>query len=232
MSIEGSISRDRLSKRERVHMSEVSPESARETVDKLLEHISKPEHYIDEGGAAKVFRTPNGRCIKVLAPRHDSPNAHLMNLGNMLQEEAAFLERLSHFSSSGVRSPRYLGYIRDTDSGFSALLMEELDAVNLQHVLNRTEKFPKSFNADVFLKALADYVQVLNERAHVSHNDLEPRNVMIDRASGLPRIIDFGRSKSLTQLQKDKKEALIAKDWACVEAIERAVDKILTPEHK
>jgi serine/threonine protein kinase len=186
---------------------------AQEAVRQLQSISENPENFIDKGGAGAVYKLPAGMCMKVMEARHDSPNSNIMKLGNTLEQEARFLERIEHFSFAGARTPEYLGYIRSKN--FLAILMEELEAVNLQKVLNGEAALPPSFSFDRFFDALEQYMDHLNTDFHAVHGDLEPRNVMIDIKSGNPRIIDFGNAKWLSKDPAPERvtKALIKQDW-------------------
>ncbi len=195
------------------------PESiARRTLAELLHIKSDPARYIDEGGAATVHHISDSICMKVLHDRHTSAYSGLFNLGNSIEQEAYFLETLSDFGVGNTRSPRYVGQIVSTVRGEpNILLMEKLDAVNLQHVMNGTAILPKSFSAKIFFDELDRYIVALHTIHKIVHLDLEARNVMIDRETGMPRVIDFGRSRSIASLSKASKVHFMNKDMDAVE---------------
>jgi tRNA A-37 threonylcarbamoyl transferase component Bud32 len=206
--------------------SRLDPTLAKHIQKTFQEIINNPSSYMDKGGAAKVYQLPSGLCMKVLEKRHDSPNSHLMKLGNTIQTESSFLERLSGFSHAGVRTPDYLGYARSPE--FSAIFMERLDAVNLQRAIEQLDPFPKSFDPEAFFVALDEYMAELHMEWGVVHGDFEARNVMIDKKSGLPRVIDFGKSKWI-KAPKFEKEAgsLIDEDLKNLEIMEQNTAAIL-----
>jgi len=187
---------------------------------KLEEIRTNPSSYMDEGGAAVVHELPGGLCMKIMHDRHSSKDASLMNLGNTVAQESHFLRALENFSVSGVRTPRYIAHIESTLPGEpNIIIMEKLDAVNLQHVLNGTAEVPENFDAKIFFDALDAYIQALSEVHHIAHRDLEPRNVMIDRSTGLPYVIDFGRARSLRGLSVSDRRSLVDGDDLAVEKI-------------
>lgn len=203
---------------------ELSEEQMDRTQYELAGFIADPDRYIDRGGAGSVHRLSGGVCFKAMEARRFSPNAHLMNLGNPVEFEAQFLANASRIDVRGARTCRCYGFyssrrFEDPD----ILLMEELDAVNLQYVLNGTVDIPESFHADVFLEDYWDFLDELHRRG-VVHGDVAPRNVMIDKKTGKPRIIDFGRSQYLS-LEAKKRQEAIDKDVADYDLVYSAVEK-------
>jgi serine/threonine protein kinase len=195
----------------------LSAEIIARTKEYLTEISKDPAQYMDEGGAAWIYRLPAGVCMKVMRPHIESKTAGLLP-GNTPEMEAIFQEYLSAVDVKGARSPRYVSSVRDGD--FVAILMEEIEGVNLQKVLNGEQKLPSSFSHHVFFEALEHYFQDLHEREHILHGDLEPRNVMVDNETGMPRIIDFGRSKWSKDFDPAKKAALEKAEWAKMSSIE------------
>ena len=174
--------------------------------------INSPKNYIDKGEAGSVYRLAEGLCMKVMTPRRLSPNAAVLDIGNHPLVEANILRSLASREVSGVRVPYCYGFLEARHAeDFDYLLMEELDAVNLQHVILGKISAPEAFDPMVFTDALGDYMQDIHH-AGIAHGDLEARNVMIDRKTGLPRLIDFGRSLLLGRLSLQARDAAIADD--------------------
>lgn len=101
--------------------------------------------------------------------------------------------------------------------------MEELDADGLQHILNGTVEPPENFDAFRFFDEYAAFIESLHE-AGIVHGDIAPRNVMVDRKTGKPRVIDFGRSKRLSLTGK-KREELLGQDERDLEQVYEALEK-------
>jgi serine/threonine protein kinase len=195
---------------------------AQKAIERLRAIIDDPDSRIDSGGAAVVYRLSNGVCMKVL---HERKEGLAYDAGNSIQEEARFNQLLTGFVKSGVRSPHYIGrIIAQSPKKMEAILMEELRAVNLQYILNGKAQMPQSFRLDPFLNALGSYVTELNERLGIAHGDLEPRNVMVDSTSGLPRVIDFGRASLLRNIDPVRKKKKIDGDWSNFEKIEEKLE--------
>lgn len=60
----------------------------------------------------------------------------------------------------------------------------------------------------------------------VAHGDLEARNVMIDRKTGLPRVIDFGRSKNIGKKESEFHK-IIEEDFANIDEIQTRFENFL-----
>ena len=184
----------------------VSGETTREDDSRFIEDIrrcvSNKENYLGEGGVGTVYGLGKGSgiCIKLIANRHESANAHMMNLGNDVDGEVTFLIDLEGLEVDGVRATRYFCYFKGKEH--NAIIMEELNAVNLQDVLLGRAPMPDNFNLDVAFGALEEYIDRMQQEKGIVHNDLEARNLMIDLETGTFRVIDFGRSF----YEKDKKE--------------------------
>jgi len=224
MSIErGGMPTQKAPKRKRGGIDSLPPKVYNRTKERLTAITADPKAYIDEGGAARVYRLPAGVCMKVMRPHNESRAAGL-SLGNSLEQEAAFLERLSGTVVSGTRSPRYVSSVRDEN--FSALLMEQVNGSNLQKILAREVELPAAFDHHAFFDALEKYVQALHEKEHILHGDLEPRNVMVDNQTGTPWVIDFGRAKSIENLTPDVRRRVEHEEWEKLNDLEEKMAQL------
>lgn len=188
--------------------------------------IANPQNYIDQGGAAKVYRLAEGICIKVMKNRHTEPRRHMYDLGNTVTDETWFMEKLSSVVVSGVRTPKPMGTIHSSvPGGMVAIIMDELPAVNLQHVIRGEQKMPEKFDYNLFFDSLEKYVNALHTEHRIAHGDLEARNVMVDKETGLPYVIDFGRAAKL-ELGENEETALEKKDWDDIEHMSQQVEKL------
>jgi serine/threonine protein kinase len=185
----------------------------REYIACLERAVNNPKNYIDSGGAGEVHTLGPGRiCIKLMKERGDEilvdaygQEIHY-DLGNTPRTEAWFIEELSDFEVEGVRSPALVEYLEGPK--YAAIVMERLEAINLQHVLNGTTLLPPNFEPEDFFERLESYIYELHDTKSLLHGDLEPRNVMIDLRTGNPRIIDFGRSMNLAVMSEEKRQRL------------------------
>jgi tRNA A-37 threonylcarbamoyl transferase component Bud32 len=159
----------------------------------ILKKISNPENYLGEGGAAMVFDLDGNRCAKLMKNRHNSHNAHMYDLGNSPRDEAGIQNILKDFRVAGVFAPNILSEFHGAES--SVIIMEKLDAVNLQLILNQEEEMPAGFNLEDFFKNLKEFIGAMHDKKGIAHADLESRNIMVDKKTACPRVIDFGRAK-------------------------------------
>jgi serine/threonine protein kinase len=207
---------------------------------KIKELISSPENFLGKGGAGHVFDTGD-QCIKLMKNRHTDQKATSYNLGNTATEEADIQNDLRDLEVNGVLVPRILSFYEG--GKVTAIVMERLDAANMQMVVNGSEDLPLNFlggkvirsKEDVedviqdFYEALEDYVFEMHSQGIV-HLDLAPRNIMIDRTTGKPRLIDFGRSKKIAKESKglsEEEQRLIDKDILDLEKIMDGMEKFL-----
>lgn len=198
----------------------------------LEQEVNNPEKYIDKGGAGEVYELGEGKiCIKLMPERNPEDmvdaTGQLMHydLGNSVRTEAWFLEELSDFHIEGVRSPSLVEYLEGPE--YAAIVMERLEAINLQHVLNGTEQFPETFQAEDFFDRLESYIYELHDSKQILHGDLEPRNVMIDKKTGEPRIIDFGRAKYIPALPEEQQSTQEQKERKKFENIRKQVTEFI-----
>lgn len=203
----------------------------RDTLDFLYSY-EQPEFFIDKGGVGRVYELPNGFCIKLLESRHNSPNRKMLDLGNTPAQEAALQKRafeLNHVSKTKV--PYMFGVIEanlsDASLESEALVMERLNAVNLQKVIAGEFDLPENFDLDDFLANIETFIQELNEKAQIAHKDLYARNIMVDIETGQPYVIDFGRSVDLSQIQtEEEKQKHIDHDWQRIDELCEALEAL------
>ncbi len=188
-----------------LHIDGQDKEALKQWFRYLQTILNNPENYMDHGGAAVVFSINETICIKMILDKHNSENAHLFNLGNTAEKEMRIQERLEKLSVAGVRCPKTILFLEGDK--YHGIVMEKLDAVNLQKCLNGEQIFTSSFEGQEFLYDLEEYVYAMHDDYDVGHDDLYSRNVMIDNKTGKPIIIDFGRSKIKNEnaKQEDKK---------------------------
>ena len=174
------------------------------------------QYFIDKGGVGAVYQLPGGFCIKILDSRHNSPNSHLFDLGNKPEVESVFQDRMSKTSYNGKTRAPYVfwTFTPDNGEGKNAIIMEELKAVNLQRALNGDVDLPENFSLDGFFDDLEEYIDHMHEVEQIVHTDLYARNIMIDKETGEPRLIDFGRAKDLNKItDEETRKKLIQEDW-------------------
>lgn len=195
----------------------------------IKETFDNQDNYMDHGGAAKVYSFAEREvCIKIMKNRHLSQSKEMFNLGNKPIVEFALMERLHDFKKGGVRSPVAEACVESGES--SMIIMEKLDAVNVQHVLNGSEEMPESFDREKFCESLEEYIDGLHEEKGIAHMDLFPRNVMIDRKTGAAYVIDFGRSELLNNLSDEEKQKSMDDDWGKYDELYLKLENFLKKE--
>lgn len=204
------------------------PESTESRLAAIEHILTNPEAFIDKGGAGSVYRLSNeAACLKLFHPHKD---VERRKTGvNIIRREAALTQSLESFTRAGVRSPRCLGYyIIDEQDGRSGIVLEQLDAINLQHILAGTAEAPETFNKGLFMNALQEYIDALHEEKNLVHGDLFARNIMVDRQTGSPRVIDFGETKNLRPLTPQERNRKIDEELTNLDAIDSELFKKLT----
>ena len=159
-------------------------------VRRLIEQVEKGAHeYLGEGKSARVIasiRNP-GVCYKVFFPANVQPIGT-----NSISLEAEMQNAVGQVGEQyGVRAPKYHYYI--ANETVRAIAMERLNAVSIIDVLMKKEVLPASFTIDLFFSALEQYMSMLNERG-IYHRDLHGGNVLIDKDTAMPYVIDFGHA--------------------------------------
>lgn len=194
-------------------------EKIQEEAIEILAQFEKDEFFIDEGGAGKVYELRGGICMKVLLERHEMPNSELYDLGNTVEEETKLQQQMARTKYEGsTRVPGTIAYLSGVYPGErSAILMERLNAVNLQHVINGTAQLPENFDINGFFESLEDFVAHMHDVEHIAHMDLYARNIMVDNETGTPYIIDFGRSIRLKDPENDGQKT--EDDWDRLEEV-------------
>jgi|SRR3989339_119937 len=212
---------------------------------KIKEIIGRPESFLGKGGTAQVYDLGD-QCIKIMPNRHADKNARSYNLGNPVSTECQIQNQLRGVDVDGVYAPRALSFYEGAK--ITAIVMERLDAANMQMVINGRENLPDNFLSygaikcvedieavlDSFFDALQNYVLEMHERG-VVHCDLVPRNIMIDKETGKPRLIDFGRSRKISTGIKSIPEnelKLMEKDLEDLEKARGAMEKYLKSKLK
>ncbi len=176
--------------------------------------MQNEEYFIDNGGAARVYDFPNqtSTCFKVMKNRHIDPNASKYDLGAAPTQEFSFMEKVRGLEKLGCRAPIPEMCIESGDT--SMIVMEKLPAINLQHIFNGKGDLPEGFDYEIFTESLQEYIDALHTEKRIVHGDLYARNVMVDTDTGLPYVIDFGRSRSIEKDAEEVAQVHAEKDWA------------------
>ena len=181
-----------------------------EDIEMMLTEIrlamSYPERFLGNGATASVATLRNSPerndlmvCAKVVTDYGRYQES--MRVG----DEMEVLDALADLQVEGVRTP--VPCFAFATMRLEGYVMEELDAVNFRRVLEGQttsglkDELPENFDLDDFFRRLEAYVTEMHKRG-ILHNDLHLRNMMIDRKTGHPRIIDFGKARRESELDK------------------------------
>lgn len=173
----------------------------------IVEALSHRSNILGSGATAEVFaleRSPN-ICVKKIYDFDKYQN------GNNLKQETSFLELLEGVEVNGVRTPHFYFYV--PAAVYTAYAMERLDAMDTSLVITRQHQFQdeERLDPDAFVKSLIKYIEHMHTLGIV-HCDIAARNVMIDKKTLMPRVIDFGRAKFLANETYDDQQRLKEKD--------------------
>ena len=199
--------------------------------DSVIKSLQNEENFLGKGGKARVysFESPDGQdkriCIKIM--KHTKSVYHVASRGNDPTEEFRIQSILASLNTDEVtKFPRPL-QLMECKNDFYALVMEELPASNLQNILLGVDPLSESFDVERCMYVLYKYVDEMHENG-ITHNDLEARNVMLDKETGIPYIIDFGRSARVDYVEQSQQaESLRDSDYNNLERIEKELKELL-----
>ncbi len=192
-------------------------EKLNSTVERLLSSRLE-ENLLGSGAVAKVYRVENTEsiCVKVVE------NEQTYRMGNTIFQESQFLEDLSDYEVDGVRTPHFIQCF--SGGRMNAIVMEEIRGASLEQIMNGDEGFPEQFDFSDFFARLKRYFEALH-RKNYFHLDIAPRNIMVDRETGLPVVIDFGKAKHFQFSEEVTLEA--ERDLAGFEAVKAETKNFL-----
>jgi len=181
--------------------------------------INNQDLFLGSGFVGKVYSLASepGFCVKEIY----NEVGHAKE--NSVSQEAFFLNDLSNFTVAGVRTP----YVKETISGGSltAIVMEELDAVNFEIAARGKAPMPAGFEINDFFNRLKQYIKALHTEKSIAHRDLAPRNIMICNKTGRPFVIDFGKSEYLADSKNSNMS--MDKDWGGIEVSQSLMKKFI-----
>lgn len=175
-------------------------------IESLAEEVFTHKEKIDYGQSADVFRDSlNGCCYKVITRQTET----LLSA----EEEAVFLMELQDIDKK-VKVPLPLfsleATVKKEDNGKltrkSMICMERIEGFSLKDVTLGKADLPEDFNVSEFFSNLRDFVVKMNNDYGIYHRDLHEGNIMVDKDTGMPRVIDFGLSKKKTLVDENPYE--------------------------
>lgn len=159
-------------------------------VSEFERSIGNPELFLGDGQVADVHRLTYAPsvCIKTVRDETAYKNS------NTIYQEGEFLDSLNNVVIDGVRTPKFYFY-HDT-LHMKSLGMETIEGSSLSKIVERVVEFPdiRDISVDTFSRSLKNYLSAMHD-LKIYHGDLFERNIMIEKGTLLPRVIDFGKSK-------------------------------------
>ncbi|MFA5934763.1 MAG: AarF/UbiB family protein [Candidatus Paceibacterota bacterium] len=160
------------------------------TAEALLNDITKR---LGEGMTAEVcFLASNDKlCLKIYKREVEM----VEGIYFLSPADELFIQNKVRSINCGVRVPKVYCAFKDneTEDGLQYILMERLNAVSIDDVFTGREKLPEAFDFDKFSVALKKFLEEMHG-FDVYHRDLHEGNIMIDKVTGMPYVIDFGAS--------------------------------------
>jgi tRNA A-37 threonylcarbamoyl transferase component Bud32 len=193
---------------------EIEQEQAINFVRNVRMAKSNPDNFLGNGAVAdvcslgKINNGANPICAKFII------NNDRYGEGNDIRKETFFNDLLRDLEIAGVRAPKPLYIISTHDLKF--LVMEEFVATNFKRILEKQttkgikDELPENFNLDEFFSNLKKYLEEIHKMG-IYHGDIALRNIMVDRETSRPRLIDFGKAKLEAELDKTNVNQA---DWA------------------
>jgi serine/threonine protein kinase len=177
--------------------AEKEHESLEHHGQRIIELLQNSESELGRGRTARAHHglaSPKV-CYKII-PDVKSEFYNQGFLYTDVEGEAKFLEDLQGIDAN-VRVPKVYGTIEVYDpKRIDVLVMERLDAVSIDDVLKMRDALPPSFALEDFFKKLKAFIETMHNKG-IYHRDLHEGNIMIDKETGNPCVIDFGSSKKL-----------------------------------
>ncbi len=207
---------------------EIDEESLKHDIANFAIVQGDQERLLGNGAVAEVFYLrgiyKSDCCVKIVY------NEKMYAEGNSLEKEHGFLQKLQDVEVDGVRTPK--PFYSFSNLKMKGLVMEELDAFNFRRIIDGfttagiKDELPSDFDLDGYFSKLKKYFNHLHSLG-IYHGDIALRNLMVNRKTGLPVVIDFGKARLASELDKTNlnlpdyaKSDLAALDSAKAEAKE------------
>lgn len=176
----------------------MNEDTRREKLCAMAESIFQEVNEIGTGLSAVVYTDPrpNGFCYKVIYNEK--------NLIHDVHEEAVFLND-ARVLSKEVKVPlpivSLVAHTKDTEGDLGdkratkkILAMEKIEGVTLKELVDgdlQQEILPEDFDVERFFIDIRAFFKKLHE-ANIYHRDFHAGNLMIEKGTGKPVVIDFG----------------------------------------
>lgn len=182
----------------------IDREGLEQMVREIKYAVRNPDAFLGNGSVAEVYtlrRPGSNLCIKWITDYARYAE------GVLTSKELEFLDVLRNLKVEGVRTPK--PFFAFSTLRMDGIVMEQLNATNFRRVIEKQttegipDELPPGFDVQRYFGALERYVKEMHKLG-IYHGDLHLRNMMIDRQTGLPYLIDFGKSKFDWELDKSK----------------------------
>lgn len=171
---------------------------------KVVESFKDESNFLGNGVSGRVYQYATGEespekvCAKLVYYPESYRNK---NIGIHPRDEYTIQEEIwDSAHNEQARFPRPIKFI-SCGGDYFVNIMEELPAVNLLAAMEGSKEFPATFDYNEFCIELRRLVNQVHSAGYI-HNDLYPRNIMIDTETGRPYIIDFGRAEAINPMDK------------------------------
>lgn len=169
--------------------------------EKLLMHeieeiLDDSKNLIGEGRTAEVreMKGNTNWCLKIIDDER-LEQMYGLETPTFNTEDIEFeLLGVAHKAGGIVKIPRpLLAWKIKTEQGrkIGVVAMERLHAVSLKEIHEGTPP-PKQFQPNAFFASLYRYLEKLHDEYHVRHRDIAEGNILVERNTGIPCLVDFG----------------------------------------
>lgn len=173
-----------------------------ELTEKIRE-LAHQENSIGKGMTAEVFtsKTNPNICYKIIHSNGD------YNFRNSTYSEGELLAKAEKISRSfGVKIPKpYYSILtkkNDDAEEFEVLVMERLYADSLKDIIEEDLELPINFDFKEFTLKIEKFFIALHDKK-IYHRDVHWGNIMIEKETMNPCVIDFGAGTELLLSSED-----------------------------
>lgn len=167
-------------------------------VKDLEELLSRPENLLGEGKTAEV-RIMKGNpeyCLKIIDDqRLEDLYGPERPTYNDEEIEFSLLEQASKIQGDVIVPRPLLSWKISTEERrkIGIIVMERLRAVSLKQI-HEGVRLPIGFDTPIFFQLLQEYLERLHEEKQVHHRDIAEGNILVEKETNRPCLIDFGDS--------------------------------------
>jgi len=178
----------------------INTEKFKEKIQTFCKEVLIKDNIVDSGNFAQVFAeedTYEGLCFKKIKPLAEPRNnvhqegnilKYIQNIDSEVKTPVPFLSADYHTIDS-----------KGNPIKKSVLVMEKMNAITFRDIIDpevtlaRKKSIPENFDPEVFFNKLMKFFKKLHEIG-VYHRDVSPANLMIEKETNTPIVIDFGEA--------------------------------------